>query len=39
MLTWIVYLIEEDLSELAAYAAEINEILMLVEQGITLSSE
>jgi hypothetical protein len=33
------YLIEEDLSELAAYAAEINEILMLVEQGITLSAE
>lgn len=33
------YLVEEDLSELAAYAAEINEILMLVEQGMTLSAE
>jgi hypothetical protein len=33
------YLVEEDLSELAAYAAEINEILILVEQGITLSAD
>ena len=33
------YLIEEDLSELTAYAAEINEILMLVEQGITLTAD